>query len=178
MKKNGFAPLLIILVIAILGAVGYFAYKNYFIKKSVSIFPSSSPQSQNNLFIPQGYISKLTRVKTPNAEEMYYKTQLTDSKGNNIFFFELPFNSVDVCNNYQVNNISGCRSIVKNVCLENNTVPGSLVCGGNNETRTMEEVILKDGLLFYSQDVNLSDTNIKNFINSYFNVFHDYLQYR
>lgn len=29
MKKNGFAPLIIILVIAILGVVGYFGYKDY-----------------------------------------------------------------------------------------------------------------------------------------------------
>lgn len=30
-KKNGFAPVLVILVIAILGVAGYFAYKNYFV---------------------------------------------------------------------------------------------------------------------------------------------------
>ena len=33
MKKNGFAPVIIILTIAILGVVGYFAYKSYVVRR-------------------------------------------------------------------------------------------------------------------------------------------------
>lgn len=45
MKKNGFAPLIIILVIALLGVVGYFGYKNYLVKPQVLTIPSPSPLS-------------------------------------------------------------------------------------------------------------------------------------
>lgn len=41
MKKNGFAPLIIILIIAILGVVGYFAYKNYYVKTQTPVLPSA-----------------------------------------------------------------------------------------------------------------------------------------
>lgn len=40
MKKNGFTPLIIVLLIAVLGVVGYFVYKNYYAKQFVS--PSSN----------------------------------------------------------------------------------------------------------------------------------------
>jgi len=59
MKKNGFAPLIIILVIAILGVVGYFTYKNFInIPKPLSIPPPAattvvSPQKSNPL--PAGW---------------------------------------------------------------------------------------------------------------------------
>lgn len=44
MKKNGFAPLILILIIAILGVVGYFGYKNYLVKPQVSVVSNSTPQ--------------------------------------------------------------------------------------------------------------------------------------
>lgn len=40
MNKKGIAPLIIILVIAILGVAGYFAYKSYYIKPQTSMAPS------------------------------------------------------------------------------------------------------------------------------------------
>jgi len=40
MKKNGFVPLIITLIIAILGVVGYFLYKNYYTKLQVLVVPS------------------------------------------------------------------------------------------------------------------------------------------
>lgn len=50
MKKNGFVPI-IVLVIVILGMVGYFAYKNLAIKQSASITsPAPSSVSTNSTF--------------------------------------------------------------------------------------------------------------------------------
>lgn len=48
MKKNGFAPILIILIILVLGVVGYFAYKNYLVKQQLSVIPSSSNIADQN----------------------------------------------------------------------------------------------------------------------------------
>jgi len=39
MKKNGFAPILVILVIVILGVAGYFGYKSYLSKSIPSLVP-------------------------------------------------------------------------------------------------------------------------------------------
>ena len=39
MKKNGFAPLIIISVLTILGAIGYFGYKNYLLKPQNPVVP-------------------------------------------------------------------------------------------------------------------------------------------
>jgi len=61
MKKNYFAPIIIILVIAILGVVGYFTYKNYLkshLDLSLLSAPSatstatSKPQDISNVVIP------------------------------------------------------------------------------------------------------------------------------
>ena len=43
MKKNGFTPILIILIIAILGVAGYFAYKNYFVGPQTSEVGTNLP---------------------------------------------------------------------------------------------------------------------------------------
>ena len=60
MKKNGFAPLIIILLIAILGAIGYFGYKGY------------SPQSPN---IPQTYTPSSMVTSDQTASWKAYKNQ-------------------------------------------------------------------------------------------------------
>lgn len=39
-KQKGFAPLIIILIIAVLGAIGYFVYKNYYVKTQTPFLPS------------------------------------------------------------------------------------------------------------------------------------------
>lgn len=52
MKKNGFAPVLIVLIIAILGVVGYFGYKSYF-KPTVfsTLTPISTSTSTPNVYL-------------------------------------------------------------------------------------------------------------------------------
>lgn len=48
MKRNGFAPLLIILIIATLGVVGYFGYRNYLIKPQNTVISSPAPSAKSD----------------------------------------------------------------------------------------------------------------------------------
>lgn len=79
MKKNGFAPLIIILVIAILGAVGYFMYKNS-LSKIAEVSPSSSP-AQNKLQISTKHDQNFV-VNIPEG----YKIYASDKLGINFFY--------------------------------------------------------------------------------------------
>ena len=58
MKKNGFAALIIILIVVILGVVGYFVYKN----SQYTLSPSSNPNTQTvttKEYITKGNASKI-----------------------------------------------------------------------------------------------------------------------
>lgn len=48
MKQKGFAPILTILIIAVLGVAGYFVYRNYQKQQTVTPRPISNPIQTNN----------------------------------------------------------------------------------------------------------------------------------
>lgn len=83
MRKNGFAPILIILIIAVLGVVGYFGYKNYYSKSStpvsssaLSLSPTPSPSNvrlEASARVGHGFLSG---NENKNGEQVYISDKL------------------------------------------------------------------------------------------------------
>ena len=106
-KKNGFAPILIILAIAILGVIGYFAYRNYNPKPQTLIV--SSPNSS-----------------TTSGSNVVWKTYKTNTSYGNISFEypdTYPVTLIDDSTNYSKLPIQGIQIRKFDINKDNSDAP-------------------------------------------------------